>query len=46
MKIDKNEHGSGHALQVHLTRLGISGHLVDLDTQISCALVELERSVR
>ena len=40
MKIKKNEHGSAHALQVHLAHDGIYGHLMDLETQINCALVE------
>ena len=40
MKIKKNGHGSAHARQVHLARHGVDGHLVDLDTHISCALVE------
>ena len=44
MKIKKNKHGSAHAPQVHLARHGIDGQLIDLDTQISYALVE--RSVR
>ena len=44
IRIKKNEYGSAHALQVHLAHHGIYGHLMDLDTQISCALVE--RSVR
>ena len=40
MKIKKDEHGSAHTLQVHLVRHGVDGHLMDLDTHISFALVE------
>ena len=40
MKTKKHEYGSAHALQVHLARHRIDGHFMDLDTHISCALVE------
>ena len=40
MEIKKHEHGSAHAPQVHLAHHGIHEHLMDLDTQISCAIVE------
>ena len=36
----KYEHGSTHALEVHLARRRIDGNLVDLDTQICCTLVK------
>lgn len=34
------EHGSAYALQVHLTRHGIDGNLMKLDTHIGSAFVK------